>query len=244
MSMLSSLHDLVALVTGASQGIGEAIARRLAQKGMRVIGSARTLNRLEAAMARLVQNGGEAVGIPCDLADPAATARLAHEACRLYGRLDVLINNAGAPLKKPFHECTDAEWMHVLAVNSMAPFILCRELLPALQKSPHATIIQIGSVMGIKGYEHQSVYAASKHALMGFTKVMAQELQSHNIRVHTINPGGVNTALVQTMRPDLDPAGLIQPEDIAEMVLFLLEHRGQAVIDDIHVRRASSAPWY
>jgi NAD(P)-dependent dehydrogenase (short-subunit alcohol dehydrogenase family) len=99
-------------------------------------------------------------------------------------------------------------------------------------------------VIGVKGYIHQGAYTASKHALMGMSKVLAQEVQADNIRVHTILPGGVATEMIEQMRPDLKKSDLMAPEDIAEIILFLLTHRSKAVIDDIHVRRASSVPWF
>ena len=106
------------------------------------------------------------------------------------------------------------------------------------------TIIQIVSVIGVKGYMNQGAYTASKHALMGMSKVLAQEVQPDNIRVHTILPGGVATDMIAEVRPDLKKSELMAPEDIADIVFFLLTHRSNAVIDDIHVRRASSTPWF
>lgn len=238
------LEGAVALVTGAGRGIGKAIARRLGANGVRLILTGKSAERLDGTRAEFAREGMEAAAIPCDLADPRAAAAMAAEAVAVHDGLDILVNNAGAALKKPYEESSDAEWTHVMAVNAMAPFVLCRECLPALKRSNRAAIVNIGSVMGIKGYEHQAVYAASKHALMGFTKVMAQELQPHGVRVHAINPGGVYTDLVREMRPDLAPEILIQPEDIADITLFLLTHRNNAVIDDIHIRRANGSPWF
>ena len=99
-------------------------------------------------------------------------------------------------------------------------------------------------MIGVKGYVNQGAYTASKHALMGMSKVLAQEVKADNIRVHTILPGGVATDMAGQVRPDLKPEDLMQPEEIAEIIIFLLTHRGNAVIDSINVRRASSAPWF
>lgn len=185
------------------------------------------------------------MGIPCDLSSPQEVSRLAHNASEAFGGLDALVNNAATSLKKPFHETTDEQWTQTFQVNTMAPFILCRECLPALRKSDLATIINIGSVVAIKGYDGQAAYGASKHALLGFTKVLAREVQPLGIRVHAINPGAVATEMVGVMRPDLDPTGLIDPDDIADWILFLLEHRhARGVVDDIHLRRAGGEPWY
>ncbi len=105
-------------------------------------------------------------------------------------------------------------------------------------------MINIGSVVAFKGYEQQSAYGASKHALLGLSKVMALEWKKYGIRVHSINPGAVDTEMIRQMRPDLDPQGMIGTEDIADLIVFLLTHRGRAVIDDIHMRRATGEPWY
>ncbi|MFB3789199.1 MAG: SDR family NAD(P)-dependent oxidoreductase [bacterium] len=234
----------IALVTGASRGIGQAIAYRLAREGVRVIVTARGADALQQTVARITADGGTAAAIPCDLTLPAQAQSLAQAAVATFGGLDILVNNAGAGLNKPLEDSTDEEWDRLFAINAKAPFILCRECLPALKLSKAAVIINIGSVVGIKGYYRQSLYTASKHALMGFTKVLAEEAQAFGIRVHAINPGGVNTGLISHMRPDLDPAQLIQPEEIAEIAWFLLSHRGNGILDDIHVRRASGSPWY
>jgi 3-oxoacyl-[acyl-carrier protein] reductase len=103
--------------------------------------------------------------------------------------------------------------------------------------------VNIASVVAVKGYVNQGAYTASKHALLGFTKVLARELHREGIRVHVISPGGVATDLIPSMRPDIPPETLIQPEEIAEIVWFLLSHRGNAVIDEVNVRRISNEPW-
>lgn len=207
--------------------------------------SSRSHAPLESVLAECLALGAESKGVPCDLSIPSEVRRLARAAESSFGGLDVLLNNAAVSVKKPFHETSDPEWAAAFQVNAMAPFILCRECLPALQRSDWATIINMGSVVGLKGYEGQAAYGASKHALLGFTKVLAREVQPLGIRVHAINPGAVATEMVETMRPDLNPDALIDPEDIADWVLFLLEHRhSRAVIDDIHLRRASGEPWF
>ncbi len=98
-------------------------------------------------------------------------------------------------------------------------------------------------VVGVKGYANQTLYSASKHAVMGMTKALAREVQADGIRVHAVCPGAVDTGMAGDARPDLDRAGLISPEDVADAVLFLVTRRGNAVIDEIDIRRASSTPW-
>ena len=131
-----------------------------------------------------------------------------------------------------------------MQVNARGPFILCREAMSLLKNAEKGRIINIASVVGIKGYPKQTAYSASKHALRGMSIALANELTSTNIRVHVICPGGVDTEMVQKVRPDIKKDELINHEEIAELVVYLTTHTGNAVIDEFHVRRATSAPWF
>ena len=130
-----------------------------------------------------------------------------------------------------------------MAINLRSPFVLTKLALPYLKKSDAATIINIASVVSHAGYPQQSIYTASKHALLGMTKSLAAEYYQDNIRVHAISPGGVYTNMVKVSRPDLKPDGMIQPEEIADIIEFLLTHRGNAVIDEILVHRVNKQPF-
>ena len=155
------------------------------------------------------------------------------------GGLDVLVNCAGLSQAGSFTEVTPQEWDRIFAVNAKAPFFLCKEALPYLKESPKATVINISSVVGFKGYINQSAYSSSKHALAGFTKVFAKEVQPFGIRVHLISPGGVATEMVTKMRPDINADELIQPLEIAELVRFLVTREGNGTIDHLYIRRYS-----
>lgn len=234
----------VALVTGASRGIGRAIARKLAAEGLSLALCARSQKQLEGLREELSSCGVDIFLCPGDLADPAFPPLFVHRTFEHFGRIDVVVNNAGVALSRSIEETTLEEWEFQMAVNVRAPFLVCREALPYLRRSPLATIINVSSVVGTKGYIRQGAYTASKHALMGFTKVLARELHPEGIRVHIIAPGGVSTDLIAAMRPDLLGEKLIAPEEIAEIVWFLLVLRsGNAVIDEVNVRRASNEPW-
>jgi len=141
-------------------------------------------------------------------------------------------------------ETTTEDLDRCWAINARAPYILCREALPLLKQAQRGTIINISSVVGVKGYPLQSAYTASKHALRGLSMSLAEELRGSNVRVHVICPGGVDTELVSRVRPDIDKSDLIGPGEIAELVLYLVTHEGNAVLDELHVRRASAAPWF
>ena len=239
-----SLQGNVALVTGASRGIGRAIALALAQQGITVVGVARSQEALQPVQHEIETAGGTLHPIAADLIDPDSPKKIIDTTIATCGRLDILVNNAGIVAEGPVIDATVEEWDRLMAINARAPFLLCKEAVPHLKAAGAGTIIQIVSVIGVKAYVNQGIYTASKHALMGMSKVLAQEVQKDNIRVHTILPGGVATDMIARVRPDLTPELLMLPEDIADIVIFLLTHRSNAVIDDIHVRRASSAPWF
>ena len=146
-------------------------------------------------------------------------------------------------LSCPYEQTTEAQFDDIMATNVRAPYFLCQAALPALRCSDHATIINISSVVGHKGYPLQSAYAASKHALIGMSKSLANEVYTQDIRVHVIAPGAVFTDMVRIARPDLTEEGMILPEDIAEVAAFFIEHRSNAVVDEIQVHRAGKAPF-
>ena len=230
---------MVALVTGASRGIGKAIAIELAALGYDLALVARNESALAEVIASLPDSCGKAVAIPADLSQEESYASVIAEAVSELGGLDVLVNCAGLSQAGSFTEVTPQEWDRIFAVNAKAPFFLCKEALPYLKESPKATVINISSVVGFKGYINQSAYSSSKHALAGFTKVLAKEVQPFGIRVHLISPGGVATEMVTKMRPDINADELIQPLEIAELVRFLVTREGNGTIDHLYIRRYS-----
>jgi NAD(P)-dependent dehydrogenase (short-subunit alcohol dehydrogenase family) len=242
--MPERLAGKVALVTGASRGIGRAICIALAKENAMVVLAARSGEKLKDTANLVTQAGGNAEIVVTDLADEQAVKNLVKVTTERFARLDILVNNAGVTHSAALQETKTADWDRCFQVNARAPFILCREALPLLRKAESAYIINIASVVGVKGYPLQSAYTASKHALRGMTISLAEELKGSNIHVHLLCPGGVDTELVQKVRPDIKKQDLIQPEEIAELVLYLVTHKGNAVIDELHIRRAASSPWF
>ena len=229
---------MIALVTGASRGIGKAIALELARLGYDLALVGRNRESLEKVAEEAA--GVRVFPIEADLANAESAGLIVEQAVRALGGIDVLVNCAGIPQKGPFTEVTPEQWDAVFAVNARAPFFLCQSALPYLKKSSKPIVINISSVVGFKGYINQSVYSSSKHALAGFTKVFAKEVQPYGIRgVHLISPGGVATEMVTKMRPDIDPSELIQPEEIAEIVRFLVTRKGNGTLDEFYIRRYS-----
>lgn len=240
---MKDLSGKVALITGATGGIGSAIARRFAEDNMILVLCGRSEEKLQALRKELEARGAQTMTIACDLTEEGASAVCIHAALEKFGRLDILVNSAGVALSCPFEQTTAEQLCEILSLNVQAPFMLTQAALPALRQSDYATVLNIASVVGHKGYPLQSAYAASKHALIGWSKSLANEVYEEGIRVHVIAPGAVYTDMVKISRPDLSAEGMILAEDVAEIAAFFVEHRTNAVIDEIEVHRAGKAPF-
>ncbi len=242
--MAKQLAGKVAIVTGASRGIGRAISVALAQEAATVVLAARSIQKLQETADKVTEAGGKAEIVVTELTEEESIKNLVKVTSEKFSRLDILVNNAGVTHSAKLEETATEDWERCMQVNARAPFILCREALGLLKKSQAGYIINIASVVGVKGYPLQSAYTSSKHALRGMTISLAEELKGSNIRVHLLCPGGVDTELVQKVRPDIKRDELMQPEEIAELILYLVTHKGNAVIDELHIRRATSTPWF
>lgn len=241
--MKQSLKNKVIIITGAGSGIGRAAAERLAAEQAKIVllGGNR-IEKLEETK-RLVERETECLMLPGDLTQDGAVEKGIEEIIRTYGGIDVLINNAGMALNSSFEDVTAEQFDKIMNINIRAPFFLTQKVLPYLKKSDSATIINISSVVGHSGYPFQTAYVASKHAMLGFTKSLANEYYKENIRVHAICPGGVYTDMVKVARPDLSGEGMIMPEEVAEIIYFFLSNRGNAVVDEILVHRVNKEPF-
>ena len=242
--MAELLAGKVAIVTGAGRGIGRAISVALAAESATIVLAARSQKHLQQAADMVTEAGGKARIVRTELTDEQSIKNLVRETAERLGRLDILVNNAGITHSALLEDTATEDWERVMWVNARAPFILCREALPLLRKSDRAYIINIASVVGVKGYPEQSAYTSSKHALRGMTISLAEELRGTNIRVHVLCPGGVATDMVARVRPDIPTEELIGPEEVAELVHYLVTHKGNAVVDELHIRRTTSTPWF
>jgi NAD(P)-dependent dehydrogenase (short-subunit alcohol dehydrogenase family) len=242
--MSKQLASKVAIVTGASRGIGRAISIALAKEASTIVLAARSIEKLKETAEKVREAGGKTEIVVTELSEEDSIKNLVKTTNEKFHRLDILINNAGITHSAKLEQTATEDWQRCINVNARAPFILCREALPLLKKSQAAYIINIASVLGVKGYPFQSAYTSSKHALRGMTISLAEELKGSNIRVHLLCPGGVDTDMVGSVRPDIPKNDLIKPEEIAELVLYLVTHKGNAVIDELHIRRAASTPWF
>ena len=241
--MIANLKNKTVVLTGAGGGIGRAIAEKLAGEQMKLILlGGNHIEKLNETAA-IVNQHSSCIIMPGDLTSPEFIAESMQKIENSIGGIDVLINNAGVAQNTPFENISLEEFDKIMAINVRVPFMLTQKALPMLKKSETATIINIASVVSHAGYPMQSIYSASKHALLGLTKSIAREYYKENIRVHAICPGGVYTDMVKVSRPDLSSDGMIMPRDIADLVWFFLAHRTNAVVDEILVHRVTKEPF-
>jgi NAD(P)-dependent dehydrogenase (short-subunit alcohol dehydrogenase family) len=224
----------VAVVTGGSRGIGRAIAEALIGRGFRVAISGRNANDLESAAAEL---GEGALAVPCDVRDPVSCQSLIAQTVSSFGRLDLLVNNAGIGIFKPVAEMGIEEWQSTIETNLDGVFYCTHAAIPHLREAGESWIINIGSLAGKNAFPGGAAYNASKFGLVGFTEALMQEVRHDGIRVSSIMPGSVATGF-SGRAPEEGEEWKIHPEDIAQLVLDLLDTPARTLPSRIEVRPA------
>jgi 3-oxoacyl-[acyl-carrier protein] reductase len=225
----TTLNGQVALVTGATRGIGRAIALALARIGATVVGTATTDEGAAKISAAFTEAGVSGAGIRLDVTDAAAVDAALADVEKRFGPVLVLVNNAGITRDNLLLRMKDDEWDAIMTTNLKPAYRLAKAVLRGMMKARHGRIIQIGSVIGASGNAGQANYAAAKAALVGFTKSLAQEVGSRNITVNCIAPGFIDTDMTKGL-PDAQRAALLariplgrlgNPDDVAHAVAFL-----------------------
>jgi short-subunit dehydrogenase len=218
---MAALAGRVAVVTGASSGIGTGLAEMLADEGARVVLAARRGERLEQVAARIRQAGGAAVPVVTDLADENSLARLLDTASTEFGPVDVLVNNAGFAVWKPLEATSLAEWDHTFAVNVRAAAYLCAAVLPGMAARRFGRVINIGSEAGVAIVPGLAAYCVSKHALAALTEVIQDGNHDNGIKAWVICPGFVDTGMGEVV-PGANRASFLTVSEVVDVARFLV----------------------
>ena len=244
-----NLSGKTALVTGASRGIGAAIADTLAQAGATVVGTATGENGASAIAARLAQYGGQ--GRVLNAADPEGIENLIADIEREHGRLDILVNNAGITRDNLLMRMKESEWDEIMDINLKSVFRASKAVLRGMMTQRHGRIISITSVVGTMGNAGQTNYAAAKAALQGFTKSLAREVGSRGITANCVAPGFIDTDMTRALPEETRKAFEAQTalgrfgeaQDVADAVLFLAsEQAGYITGQTLHVNGGMLMP--
>jgi 3-oxoacyl-[acyl-carrier protein] reductase len=226
-----------ALITGASEGIGRATAFALGRAGYSVGVCARTPSKLRTLLDDLAREKITAAGHPADVGVESDVKSLITSVTAALGPIDVLVNNAGVAILKPFDQLTLDEWDTTMATNLRSMFLVTREVLPAMRAAKQGAIINVSSLAGRSGFAGGTAYCASKHAVLGFSRALMMEVRKDGVRVITICPGSVDTPLIRnqsTLTPNLEK--ILHADDIAETILGALRLPLRATVSELDIR--------
>jgi len=226
-----------ALVTGATEGIGRATALALGRAGYRVGICSRSSDKVAATLAELRAQGVSAAGVAADVADPAQVRHLVDQVRAELGEIDVLVNNAGVLIARPFDELTLEDWDATMATNLRSLYLTTHLILPGMRTRRHGTIVNVASLAGRNGFVGGSAYSASKHAVLGFSRSLMLEVRKDNVRVIAICPGSVATGMLRDqamLKPDHER--ILRPEDVAASILHVLTLPTGALVSELDIR--------
>ena len=225
------------VITGATEGIGRAIAHGLGRRGARIAVCARTPPRVTALVDELRAEGVDAVGAQCDVADEVSVAKFCAFVQEHLGSVDVLVNNAGLGHMAKVEKMSIAQFDETMAVNVRGVFLMTRAFLPEMKRRGGGQIVNIASLAGKNGVPGGVAYSASKHAVLGFSKSLLLEVRQHNIRVLAICPGSVVTPFFEKSGMELqNPERKLQAADVAHAVISALELPDRATISELDIR--------
>ncbi len=214
-----SLEARGAVVTGGGRGIGAAVARSLAEARASVVVCARTEREIEVIADELSSAGKRAWAVPCDVTDPKSVRAMAEAALKRLESVDILVNSAGMAFSAPVHKMTLQDWNRLLAVNATGPFLCTQALLPGMVERKWGRVINIASVAAKSGAKYISGYAASKHAVLGFTRSVAEEVAASGITVNAVCPGYVDTEMTrESLERIVASTGLSYEEALAAIL--------------------------
>ena len=222
------LEGKVALVTGASQGLGRALALAYAKEGANLVISSRSADSLETVAEEASGSGVEVLTVPANLSRSEDVQKLVDAAVERFGKIDVLVNNAGllGP-RVTIEEYPEDKWRSVLDANLTGPFLVSKAAIPHMREG--ASVINVTSGVSIEGRPEWGAYSVSKFGLEGLTQILAAELKAHGIRANSVDPGGMRTAMRAAAYPDEDPTTRITPEENTAVFLYLASDESREV---------------
>jgi 3-oxoacyl-[acyl-carrier protein] reductase len=229
LGLSADLSGQIAMVTGASQGLGQTIAVRLGENGAKVICVARNADKLTETVNQIKAAGGDAVAIACDVTDRAAIEKLFEQVETEFKRLDILVNNAGITRDTLLPRMSDSQWDEIIASNLTSCFLFCRAATRVMMGQRYGRIINMSSVSGLIGNAGQTNYSATKAGMIGFTRSMSKELAKRKITVNAVAPGFIESdmtkalgdAVTDEVKKRIPANRLGQADDVAACVLFL-----------------------
>jgi 3-oxoacyl-[acyl-carrier protein] reductase len=231
----SSVEGQVAVVTGAGRGIGRAVALTLAELGVHTVLCGRSRGPLEETSAAIVNTGGKSSVIECDVTDLHSVEELGQQVQRTFGRLNILVNNAGiGGVGGPLHELAPEDWERIFNTNLRGVYYCIRSLAPLMIKARSGHIINISSLAGKNALPNGAAYSASKWGLNGLSYSVAEELRAHNIRVSVICPGSTNTEF--SAHPGKNAEKMLQASDVAHAVAMIVAQSPQSFVSEILLR--------
>jgi 3-oxoacyl-[acyl-carrier protein] reductase len=243
--MSLELAGRVAVVTGASRGIGRATALALARHGAGVLAVSRNGEALASLAAEPIASPGWIRGLATDLRDRAAAAGVVSSVEREFGKLDILVNNAGWEIHKALELQSDSDYDATVETNLGAPFVLIRAAIPGMKQRRSGWIVNVASVTGLRGFRESALYSATKFAIVGLTDSLEEELRDAGIHVSAICPGWVNTDLAGDagLADDRYRPLLLQPEDVADAIAFVVCQPDRVAISRIVLRPQVETPY-
>ena len=240
---MAELEGKVALVTGGGRGLGEAICRVLARSGAVVVAADVRDDLTEGVVRAIRQASGHAMALRLDVTDEAGAERAIGQIGSELGPVDILVNNAGVDLTVPVDELSVADWDRILAVNLRGPFLMSKLALGVMRPRKRGHIVNIVSTAAKRAWANASAYHASKWGLLGLSHALHVEARPHNVKVTAVVAGGMRTPFLLDRFPDLDPAVLQDPANVAETVRFVLTQPEETVIPEVLVLPMRETSW-
>lgn len=240
---IPSLNGKVAIVTGGARGLGAATCRCLAAAGLNVV-VADLRHELAAELALDIESAsGSAMALNLDVTSPASATALLDQVLDRYGRIDVLINNAGIDVTESVEDLTHDQWQRVINVNLNGPFYMSKAVFPEMRQNGGGHIINIVSTAAKRAWANASAYHASKWGLLGFSQALHVEGRPHNIKVTSLIAGGMRTPFLLERFPDIDQTTLQDPANVAETIRYLLTQPPGTVISEMMVLPMKETSW-